>query len=123
MMGDDEGGALIKGSRGTLMCGVYGNSPRLIPETAMRSYTRPPKTLPRIKSHIQNWVEACKAGVPASAPFDYAAPLTEICLLGNLAQRMDARIEWDAANMRVTNLPDANQYVRTEYRKGWSLGG
>ena len=60
--------------------------------------------------------------MPASAPFEYSAPLTEICLLGNIAKRMDARIEWDAANMKVTNLPAANQHVRTEYRKGWSLG-
>ena len=122
MMGDAEGGAIIKGSKGKLMYGIYGGSPRLIPETSMQAYKRPPKTLPRIKNHIQNWVEACKAGVPASAPFEYSGPLTEICLLGNIATRMDAKLDWDAANMKVTNLPAANQYVRSEYRKGWSLG-
>ena len=86
-------------------------------------FERPPKTLPRIKGgHIQNWVRACKGLEPASAPFAYAAPLTEICLLGNLAKRMDARLTWDAASMQVTNLPDANRYVKTPYRSGWSLG-
>jgi hypothetical protein len=46
---------------------------------------------------------------------------TETCLLGNLAKRMDARLIWDAARLEVTNLPEANRYVRTEYRKGWTL--
>ncbi len=120
---DPEGGALFKGTKGKLMCGVYGNSPRLLPESLMETFPRPPKTLPRIKGgHVQNWVRACKGLEPVSAPFEYAAPLTEICLLGNIAKRVDARIEWDAANMQVTNLPDANRLVRAAYRPGWSLG-
>ena len=123
LLGEPEGGALFKGSKGKLMCGVYGSSPRLIPESRMQEYKRPAKSLPRIKGgHIQNWVRACKGLEPASAPFEYAAPLTEICLLGNIAKRVDARIEWDAAKMQVTNLPAANQYVRAPYRQGWSLG-
>ena len=117
-----EGGALIKGSKGTIMCGVYGNSPRLVPETAMQAYKRPEKTLPRIKGvHEQDWVDAIKAGRKAGANFEYSGPLTETCLLGNIAKRTDARIEWDAANLKVTNLPEANRYVRAPYRKGWSL--
>ena len=123
MLGHPEGGALFIGSKGKLTCGVYGDSPRLIPERAMQEYQRPPTSLPRIKGgHMQNWVRACKGLEPASAPFSYAAPLTEICLLGNIAKRMDARIEWDADNMKVTNLPEANRHVRTAYRPGWSLG-
>ncbi|MFA7004655.1 MAG: Gfo/Idh/MocA family oxidoreductase, partial [Verrucomicrobiia bacterium] len=117
-----EGGALIKGSKGTLMCGVYGNSPRLIPETAMQAYKRPAKSLARIQGvHEQDWVDAIKSGKKAGAKFEYSGPLTETCLLGNIAKRTDARIEWDAANMKVTNVPEANKYVRCEYRKGWSL--
>jgi hypothetical protein len=120
---DPEGGALFKGTKGKLMCGVYGNSPSLLPASAMEAFQRPVKTLPRIKGgHMQNFVRACKGLEPASAPFAYSAPLTEICLLGNIAKRVDARIEWDATNMQVTNLPDANQYVRATYRPGWSLG-
>ena len=57
----------------------------------------------------------------AGAHFGYSGPLTETCLLGNIAKRVDARIEWDAANLKITNLPDANKYVRVEYRKGWTL--
>ena len=117
-----EGGALIKGSKGTIMCGVYGESPRIIPEKKMKDVQLPPKTLPRVKtSHELDWVRACKTGTPAGADFAYSGPLTEVCLLGNLAKRLDARLQWDAGNMKVTNLPEANQFVRTEYRKGWSL--
>ena len=118
----DQGGVIFKGSKGALMCGVYGDSPRLIPETAMQAYQRPPKTLPRIKgSHEMSWVNAAKAGVQPGAHFGYSGPLTETCLLGNIAKRVDARIDWDAANLKITNLPDANKYVRAEYRKGWTL--
>jgi len=118
----DEGGVIFKGSKGVLMCGVYGDRPRLIPEAAMHDFERPPKTLPRVKgSHEMDWVNAAKAGVQPGAHFGYSGPLTETCLLGNIAKRVDARIEWDAANLKITNLADANKYVRAEYRKGWTL--
>ncbi|HNQ22617.1 MAG TPA: Gfo/Idh/MocA family oxidoreductase [Phycisphaerae bacterium] len=122
MMGDSDGGALFKGTKGMLMCGVYGNSPRLIPESRMAEYRRPEKTIPRVDGgHEQDWVRACKEGRPAGADFEYSAVLTEICLLGVIAKRMNARLEWDAGNMQVSNLPDANKYVRLPYREGWSL--
>jgi len=72
-------------------------------------------------THAVISMAAIKAGKPAGAGFGYSGPLTEICMLGNVASRMDARIEWDAENLKVTNLPEANKYIRTEYRKGWSL--
>jgi predicted dehydrogenase len=121
-MGHAEGGVLFKGTRGKLVGGVYGESPRLIPESRMKEYKLPPKTIPRVEgTHEQDWVRACKNGRPAGADFEYSALLTEICLLGNIAKRVDARIEWDGPGMKVTNLPQANQYVRTPYREGWSL--
>ena len=117
-----EGGFLLKGSKATLMAGVYGNSPRIIPEAKMKEIKLPPKTLPRVHgTHEQDWVRACKSGQPAGADFSYSGPLTELCLLGNVAKRVDARIEWDAPNFKITNLPDANRFLRTEYRTGWSI--
>ena len=69
-----------------------------------------------------DWVRACKAGSRAGADFSYSGPLTETCLLGNIAKRVESRIVWDAENLQDhQQLPDANKYVRTEYRKGWSL--
>jgi predicted dehydrogenase len=121
-MGHVEGGALFKGSKGKIIAGVYGEGARLIPENRMKEYKQPPKTIPRVKgSHEMDWVRACKSGQPAGADFEYSGPLTEVCLLGNVARRIDARIEWDPVNMKVTNLPEADKYVRTQYREGWSL--
>jgi predicted dehydrogenase len=121
-MGHAEGGLLFKGTKGKLVGGVYGESPRLIPESRMKEYKQPLKTIPRVEgSHEQDWVRACKAGRRAGADFEYSALLTEICLLGNVAKRVDARIEWDGPNMKVTNLPEAQKYIQPPYREGWTL--
>ena len=121
-MGHVEGGSLFKGSGGKLVAGVYGEGARLIPEKRMREYKQPAKSIARVRgSHEMDWVRACKSGKAAGADFEYSGLLTEICLLGNVAKRMDARIEWDGEKMRVTNLPEANLYIRSRYREGWSL--
>ena len=73
------------------------------------------------EAHELEWVRAAKAGKPAVSSFDYAAHLTEICLLGNLAKRMDARLDWDGPNMKVTNNEAANEFVKPKFRKGWEL--
>jgi len=121
-LGGREGGLVFNGSKGKIMAGVYGGSPQLIPETVRRAYKYPPKTLPRVRtSHEMNWVGCCKSGKLPNAHFGYSGPLTEMTVLGNVARRMDTRIEWDAKNLKVTNIPAANKYVKKEYRKGWSL--
>jgi hypothetical protein len=68
-----------------------------------------------------------------SSPFEYAGPFTEAVLMGNLALRSYAmkgpnntypgrkKLLWDAKNMKITNFDEANQFVRREYREGWSL--
>jgi hypothetical protein len=119
----EQGGVLFKGEKGIIMCGVYGDSPRLIPESAMKAYQRPEKTLPRIKgSHEQDWIDAIKSGGKASADFAYSGPLTELALLGNIAKKFpDQKLLWDNAQMKVSNLDEANAWVRRPYRKGWSL--
>ena len=120
-MGDSDGGCLFEGDKGKIMCGCYGKGVRIIPETKMKEYKRPPKTIARSKGHYVDWLEACKGGKPASSNFDYAGPLTEIVLLANVALRAGEKIEWDGPNMRVTNVAEANAYVRRLYRGGWSL--
>ena len=114
---------LFIGDKGILRCGEYGDSPRLIPESSMKEYQRPPKTIPRVDcGHEEDWVKACKGERPACSNFDYSGPLTESVLMGNLAlRRLGKKLEWDGANMRFTNDEEANQYIRREYRKGWSL--
>ena len=114
-------GTIFVGDKGKIMCGRSGSGGRLIPETKMQAYQRPEKTIRRVKGHHVDWIEACKGGDAASSNFDYSGPLTEMILLGNLAIRAGSKLEWDGPNMKVTNVPQANQYVRREYRKGWSL--
>jgi predicted dehydrogenase len=117
-----EGGVIFKGAKGKIMAGVYGDAPRLIPEKLMQEAVRPPETIPRIRgTHEQEWARACKAGIKAGASFEYSGPLTEICLLGNVAKRLDARIYWDPGNLKVTNNPEAEPLIRRSYREGWSL--
>ncbi len=118
-----EGGAIFHGTQGTLVAGVTGNDlPVLIGAARTKEIPPPARTLPRVAtSHELDWVRACKAGNRAVADFAFSGPLTEICLLGNVAKRVEARIAWNAEKGEITNLPDANRYLRSSYRNGWSL--
>ncbi len=88
----------------------------------MEAVQRPEESIPRVEgSHEMEWVQACKRGEPAGADFAYSGPRTEICALGNVAKRADTRIHWDATSLRVTNVPEARQYVRYPSREGWEL--
>jgi hypothetical protein len=96
--------------------------PQIIPAARRKEMTPPARSLPRVQgSHELDWVRACKAGIKAGADFAYSGPLTEICLLRNIAKRVETSICWDAGKLEITNLPDANKYIRTAYRSGWSL--
>ncbi len=117
-------GTIFVGEKGKLISETYSGSPRLIPETRMQSYRQPKKTIPRIPGgdHDQNWIDAIKGKTRAVSDFDYAGPFSEAVLLGNLAILFpDQKLEWDGPNMRVTNVPEANEFVKPEYREGWSL--
>jgi predicted dehydrogenase len=116
------GGALLIGSKGKLMHDTYGKNPRLLPDSLHKSYGKPAEKLPRVplENHEMNWVDAAKGKTAVSCPFEYAAKLTEIMLLGVVALKAGKKIEYDAANMRVTNVAAANQYLSREPRAGWT---
>ena len=117
-----EGGVIFNGSKAKLVCGVYGESPRIIPESAMKAFQRPPKSMPRTRGDIESdWLNAIIEGRGACADFAYSARLTELTLLGNLAKRVDGRIVWDETAMRVTNNDKANDYIKASRRDGWDL--
>ncbi len=116
-------GQMLIGEKGIIMDGTdYCSSPRLIPETKMQAFLtssdRPPKSIPRVpgSSPHQEWIRACKGGPTPGSNFDYAGPLSEMVLLGNLALRAGKPIQWDGERMVCTNLPEANKYVRKDYR-------
>jgi predicted dehydrogenase len=113
-------GGIYVGDKGTIMVPL-GDGPRLIPESRMKGFTPPPPKIPNSPGIYQEWVDACKGGPKPLANFDYSGPMTELVLLGNVAIRAKTRIEWDAAAMKVTNLPEANEYLHRQYRKGWTL--
>ncbi|MCX6997115.1 MAG: Gfo/Idh/MocA family oxidoreductase [Kiritimatiellaeota bacterium] len=115
-----EHGQLLVGEQGTIYePGAYCQSPRLIPEAKMQALRSklPPKTIPRMKgSHYEEWIRACKGGPKPGSNFDHSGPLTEMVLLGNIAIRTGKKIEWDGENLRCTNVPEANKYVKQPYR-------
>jgi hypothetical protein len=125
-LGDEElnkgGGVLLIGSKGKLLHDTYGMNPRLLPKSLHDSYGKPPQKLPRIENedHEMNWVNAAKGKTEASCPFEYAARLTEVMLLGIVALRAGKKINYDGANMRVTNVASANDFLRRDYRQGWA---
>jgi len=101
---------------------------RLIPEARMKEYGKPPQRIARSPAHHKEWLIACKGGPAAPASVDWAGPLTEVVLYGNIALRMERqlyekglKLHCDGPNMRITNLPEANKYIRDEYRDGWAL--
>jgi predicted dehydrogenase len=115
-----DNGVLIVGEKGRLLSDRR-NAYRLLPEKDFVGFTPPPRALPQSPGHYEEWLEACRGGTPALSNFDYAGRLTETVLLGNVAIRAGKKIEWDAEKMQVTNVPEANPFVKREYRKGWTL--
>jgi len=112
-------GGLYYGEKGTIMAPHMGG-PRLIPESKMKGFKVAP-FLPRGVNHYQEWIRACKGGPKPSANFDYSGPLSETILLGNVAARAGQKLFWDGPNFKVTNMPEAEKYLKREYREGWRL--
>jgi predicted dehydrogenase len=104
----------------------YCNSPRIVPEAKMKELRPmlPPKTIPRVPKadHYKNWVDAIRAGKPelAGANFEYSIPLTELVLLGALAQLSGKKISWDHERMSAGD-PAIDRYVHPDYRRGWAI--
>jgi predicted dehydrogenase len=129
-----DSGSILVGETGILFApSDYGSQYVLLPGDKYEDYKGPPVTLPRNPSGRgggnrddgmkAEWIAAIKGGPPAMSNFDYAGLLTESILLGNVAIRVGKEIEWDGENMKVTNSPEAAQYIQREYRKGWELPG
>jgi predicted dehydrogenase len=141
-----DNGVLFEGTKGKMICDVYGSNPRLLPlsrNNEVHTKQRVERVKGGVDGHYWQWVEAAIAGygkIQLSSPFDIAGPLTETLLIANLAIRgteiqkarasgtgfdypgRDIKLLWDKQNLRVTNFDEVNQYVKREYRKGWSLG-
>ena len=118
-----DNGIYFVGDKGTLLCGGWSDTPCLIPQSKRDEFSKPPATIPRSIGHRAEWVQACKDRKPedAKAGFWYSGPFTEALLVGNLATRLQKRIEWDALNMRARNAPEADAIIRKPYRPGFGI--
>lgn len=117
-----EEGLLFVGDEGKILCQFHGRNPRLLPEARMKSFTPPPKTLPRSPGNEREWLNACKgAKEPCGANFIFTAKVTETILLGNVALRAGGRIRWDPARFAVPGHDSAKQLLQPPRREGWEL--
>jgi len=118
-----DNGIYFLGDKGTLVSGGWSGPPTLYPEGRRGEFRTPPATIPRSIGHRPEWIKACKDHKPedAKAGFAYSGPFTEALLVGNLALRLGKRIEWDAANMRAPNAPEADTLIRKRYREGFGI--
>ncbi len=112
-------GVMFVGSEG-MMFADYSNY-RLFPQEKFAGFTPPEQTIAASIGHHAEWIKACKEGTPTTCDFDYSGPLTESVLLGNIAYRCEQAIEWDAENLKATNCPEADKYIRKEYREDWEV--
>ncbi len=143
-----DNGVIMIGEKGIMTCGVYGTQPIVWLNNGDK-LTMPEKydggnkyAFDAEHGHQVHWTEACKAGFGSdehkalTSSFDYAGPLTETVLMGNLAIRsyqtatnedkqgrkqFDGRkkLLWDGKSMKITNYEPANAFVKREYREGW----
>jgi predicted dehydrogenase len=115
----ERDGVLFVGDKGMILS-TY-NKHVLLPEKQFEGFKRPEPFIPKSLGHWAEWVHACKTGEPTTCNFEYAGWLTESNHLGNVAYRAGKKLEWDAAAMKARNCPEADAFIRREYRKGWTL--
>jgi predicted dehydrogenase len=112
-------GVLFVGEKGSLITGYMSH--KLLPEEKFRDFQPPQPYIPRSIGHHNEWIQACKDGSPTTCNFDYSGALTETVLLGLVSYRCQSPLEWDAEGLTATNCPEADRFIRKEYRKGWEL--
>jgi hypothetical protein len=118
-------GMMFVGDKGKILAGFLIEDPRIIPEKKMREYQGPkPAFEAKTRDPLRGPTEfaaACRGVQPSPADFAHAGPISEAFNLAAAALRAGRRLEYDAASMKITNVPDANKYLVREYRKGWEL--
>jgi hypothetical protein len=114
-----DSGILFIGEKGMLLAD-YGRHV-LLPEKDFENFTRPEPFIPASPGQQAEWIECAKTGKTPSCNFEYSGWLTEANHLGNVAYRVGKKLEWDPVNLRCPNSPEADKYIRREYRKGWEL--
>ncbi len=123
-----QGGMYMEGTKETLFhAGMRPGSPQFTPSERFEEMKPELAKIDRLeplgKGPIDEFYRAIKGEIEApGSNFDYAAPLTEVVLLGALAQRSGKTIEWDAENMQVKGQPEFDAWIKEPVRAGWSYG-
>jgi hypothetical protein len=121
---------IFVGSKGYLGTNGRGEDVGLLPGSRWADYRLPNAYLPRSPgasfgnnhpAHLRDWVRACKGGVPACSNFGIAGPYTEWLVLGAAAVHYDGKLLWDNNKGEVTNIREANKWVKPTFRKGWEI--
>ncbi|MDD4870915.1 MAG: Gfo/Idh/MocA family oxidoreductase [Kiritimatiellae bacterium] len=112
-------GVMFMGDKGILVANY--SKWILLPEAKFKDFKPPEPSIPKSLGHHQEWINACKTGTPTLCNFDYSGALVEHNLLGTVAFRAGKKLEWDAENLKARNCPEADQFIRQSYRKGWTL--
>lgn len=112
-------GMMFVGDKGRIIAGFRGERPVLYTDNKV---VDPPALAVEQRSENRDvWIEAFKNKTQSPGSFVYAGPVTETILLGAVALRAGKKVEYDSANMKITNVPEANKYLVREYRSGWEL--
>ncbi len=112
-------GVMFVGDKGKLVAD-YGKH-YLLPRRDYRDFEPPTMKIPSSLGHYREWIRACKTGAPTLCNFDYAGKLIENNLLANVAYRAGKKLTWDAKNLKAVGCSQADQFIRREYRKGWTI--
>jgi predicted dehydrogenase len=118
-------GMMFVGDKGKILAGFHVDGPRLLGDNKMQAPVtarrQQPQGQPQLSAGLKQWTEACRGGAQSPGNFTNAWPITEAVNLYAVALRSGKRLLYDAENMRITNVPEANRYLAREYRKGWEL--
>jgi hypothetical protein len=115
-------GMLFVGDKGKILGGFRNEDPVLLPESRMKSYLNgqtPAKEV--IDRNDDVWIDAFREKKQSPGSFLLAGPISETINLGAIALRTKKKLLYDSGKMEITNVPDANQYLRRQYRAGWEL--
>jgi predicted dehydrogenase len=129
MSNEDGEGLLFVGDHGKILCGFEGENPKLIPDSRMDAFQRPPDDLPKSPGTYREWLTAIRGGEQPRANFEFEQKVVEAVLLGSIAVRESTKLQWDPANMRVTGLAEsrsgglatANAQIDPPRRSPWAL--
>ena len=114
-------GMLFIGDKGMLLSD-YGRH-MLLPKKQYQGFKPPAPSIPPSIGHHKEWIQAIKTDKQTPCNFDYAGKMTENIMTGIVSCRVKQKLEWDSANLKATNCPAADPYIRKQYRKGWTLIG